>query len=355
MRVLIVGPVVGQLRGGDPGGVGEMARILGIALGPAGVDVHVAASGGAPGIESVTVHSVEVDSRFALATRYRQYRGSLSDLCRRVRPDVIHANGMLHAYAALHLGSPVVAVAHGDPRRDAWGARGIAARMRAAAVAGMERAAIAGAAVVVDVAPAWELNLIEAPRRFTHIPNPIDDRWYGVTRDPDPRTVLYIGGARQVKGPDTLANAWRVLRDAHLRVVGWDAAAALPEGFPTDARVSNRLDTSALLAEYAHATCLAVPSHWEVAPLAVFQAWAAGLPVVSTDAGGLGFLPSDAILRSREGDPAAFGTMLCTVLDDRGVRERLVAAGYREAAKHRSAQVAAAYIDVYRETTERMR
>jgi glycosyltransferase involved in cell wall biosynthesis len=355
MRILIVGPFAGQMSGGVAGGVGEMAMILGAALGSAGVDVHVAASGGALGIESVTVHTVEVDSRFALVTRYRRYRESLGDLCRRVRPDVIHANGMLHAYAALHLGIPVVAVAHGDPRRDAWGSRGLAARMRAAAVAAMERAAIAGATVVVDVAPSWELNLIEQPHRFIHIPNPIDERWYGVTRDPDPRTVLYIGGARRVKGPDTLAKAWRVLDDACLRVVGWDSASALPEGFPTDVRVSDRLDTSALLTEYAQATCLAVPSHWEVAPLAVFQAWAAGLPVVSTDAGGLGTLPSDALLRSREGDPVAFGTMLRTALNDRGVRERLVAAGRREAAKHRGSKVAAAYIDVYRETIGRTR
>lgn len=72
-------------------------------------------------------------------------------------------------------------------------------------------------------------------------------------------------------------------------------------------------------------------SHWEGAPLALFEAMAMGKPIASSDAGGLGEIlrGTDAALLVPPADPAALAGVLTRMLEDADLRTR-VAGNARE-------------------------
>ena len=173
------------------------------------------------------------------------------------------------------------------------------------------------------------------PPRLRWIPNFVDaERW---TPSSEPGTgVVYAGRLSDEKGVDVLIRAIALLPSARLQVAGDGPARAALETLVVDldlgARVTfhGRVGADALAGVLAGAAVAAVPSRWhENQPLAVLEAFASGLPVVSTDLGGMPELVEpgvDGALAPAD-DPAALAAALEPLLQDPVLAFRMGAAG----------------------------
>jgi glycosyltransferase involved in cell wall biosynthesis len=81
------------------------------------------------------------------------------------------------------------------------------------------------------------------------------------------------------------------------------------------------------------ANVMALPSEWEARALVAQEALRAGVPLVTTDVGGLSALVGDAAVVVPVGDAGALRRAVERVLTDKPERERLVAAGHAQAAR----------------------
>ena len=198
----------------------------------------------------------------------------------------------------------------------------------------LARWAVQRAGRVIVLSPAWAHALAalagraDAAQRMVVLPNPVDcDR----IRPPDdparrrPDVVLFLGDFSQRKGVrDLLAAAPAVLQRrpaAHFVIAGGPppadvAAQAGPLGnavrFPGFVRGADKLRS------LQEASLLALPSYAEGLPVAVLEAMAAGLPVVTTPVGGVPDFFRDGVngLLTPPGNVAALAVAINRLLDD---------------------------------------
>lgn len=107
-----------------------------------------------------------------------------------------------------------------------------------------------------------------------------------------------------------------------------------------------------LLREYANADVFVLPSRHEPFGIVVLEAWAAGLPVVASDVGGLGRLCAahpEAAVTFASGDLDALDDALRRVGGDAVLRERLSAAGRAAAAEYDWQTLAKRVVEFYAE------
>jgi glycosyltransferase involved in cell wall biosynthesis len=122
-------------------------------------------------------------------------------------------------------------------------------------------------------------------------------------------------------------------------------------GLADSVKFLGQLDDAALIAEYAECSLMLVSSVLETAPMVILQAMAAGVPVVSTDAGGIRYLvdhgTSGAVVAT--GDDAGLARESIAILespslrDDFGQKARAIAV-----ARLRAADIAIRTQDIYR-------
>lgn len=217
----------------------------------------------------------------------------------------------------------------------------------------LARWAVRRAARVFVLSPAWAQSLLalagqpggtESPRpcpasssghgaqigpRMVVLPNPVDCERFRPPDDPAqrlPDRVLFLGDFSRRKGAhDLLAAAPAVLQrrpSAQFIIAG-----GAP---PADVAAQARLLGDAVqfpgfvrgvdkVRWLQQATLLALPSYAEGLPMAVLEAMAAGLPVVTTPVGGLPDIFVDGVngLLTPPGDvPALANALICLLADD---------------------------------------
>jgi glycosyltransferase involved in cell wall biosynthesis len=261
-------------------------------------------------------------------------------------------------------GKPTVLTIHGILERDIL-YRGRFRWLRSQVMRRIETRALERASDVIVVSPYVQEAMGSRIRgRTWNIDNPVADRFFDVERRPIPGRVLFAGRLTRLKNVTGLIAAFaRYTRgdsDAVLRVAGGDDGTghsgecertAADLGIAEKVAFLGALSAGQMQEEFAQASCLALCSFQENAPLVIGEAMAAGIPVVASNVGGISSMVEDGgtglLVDPR--DPEGIARALADVMDPgRGEqmssRARLIA---RE--RFRASAVARKTCDVYRE------
>jgi glycosyltransferase involved in cell wall biosynthesis len=302
-----------------------------------------------------TIVHVGQRDRFSLARSLRPWRRQAAKAIDRLGPDLVHGQGILTGGlpACDVEARPRVVTAHGDPRKDTLADyRGLGGVVRARLRDRLARGVVRRADAVVGVHPEWQFNLSIPPRRFEHIPNIVDRCFFDVAARREPGRVLYCGGPSRIKGWDVLLAAWpgvrRAIPDATLQAAGWRSAGDTRGETLDGVNLLSALSPNALAEELGKASVVVIPSRYEVAPLVLSEAWAAGTPVVATTVGGLATLASGAAALVPAEDPHLVAAAIIRILGgDDGETPTAVAEGRRRAQLQTAGVVAAAHRSLY--------
>jgi glycosyltransferase involved in cell wall biosynthesis len=286
----------------------------------------------------IPVHEARVPGR-----AYLRERGVVAEICRLHRPDVVHTHGyrpdVVDAGVARSLGCATVSAVHGftggGPRNRCYELLQLRALRRFDAV------------VAVSRPLAHRLRGFGVPADRVHV---VPNAWRGsepLDRDaarremglPDDAFVAgWVGRLSHEKGPDLLLEALALLEDMPLR------AAVLGDG-PLRSALEHQARRSGLEARmhwrgavpgaerlFRAFDVFVMSSRTEGTPIALFEAMAAGVPIVATEVGGVPDVvsPREAELVPPE-NPAALATALRAIPRDpaaaaakaRAARERL--------------------------------
>lgn len=126
-------------------------------------------------------------------------------------------------------------------------------------------------------------------------------------------------------------------------------------GIAPAVRFAGRLDRDAMAALYREADLMLNPSLADNMPNSVLESMASGVPVVSTNVGGVPFLVEDGVtaLLVAPGDPVAMASACTRLLEDDALWRRLAAAGLAEVQRYTWARVAPLLAETYDSAIER--
>jgi glycosyltransferase involved in cell wall biosynthesis len=288
-------------------------------------------------------------------------------LCRRVRPDIVHAHsskmGVLARLAAAMTGVPVrIFTVHGWSFA-AYG--GLAGPL----FLWIERLVRPLTTTTVCVAQATRDRGLAAracdPTRTVVIHNAIDVPSFANSPGGanDPARIVSVGRFAYPKDFKTLVAAFARLEPDYCASLVGDGP-DLPEveegvrraGLQSRVELpGTRADVPAVLAS---ADVFVLSTKSEGFPISILEAMAAGLPVVATDVGGVAeaVVHQETGLLVPPGDPAALAHALRLLLEDPALRRRLGAAGHDRALERFDLpRFRAAHLDLYRHQLERVR
>ena len=152
------------------------------------------------------------------------------------------------------------------------------------------------------------------------------------------------------------AGVQRVFRGARLTVAGsgpeLERLRELANGLSLGDSVHfpGRIDNADIPALYAAADCLVNPSTVDNMPNSILEAFASGVPVVSTNAGGIPDMAADGVsaLLAPVGDDGAIARQVVRVLQDPALAAALRRAGLAEAEKYGWQRVKMQWLNAYR-------
>ena len=256
--------------------------------------------------DGVRVHFLPDPDRFSLLTNQRFPRQKIREALRRIAPDLVHAQGLgLSTQAALDSGLPFAVTLHGIIWRESRvPLPSLVKRLRGRIRARRARAQILKTdnVFVISEYAARALPPAKSFRKFV-VNNPVGEEIFAIRNRPGHPHVLVVGGLRERKDPMTALRVMeRVLRDvphATMDLLGPPSNTSLDNevarsieerALSKSIRVLGLVPEATLWDEYRKASVLLMTSLEETAPMAIGEAYAAGIPVVGTDAGGIPFI-----------------------------------------------------------------
>jgi len=132
-------------------------------------------------------------------------------------------------------------------------------------------------------------------------------------------------------------------------------ALAAELGLEQAVHFAGRLDREAMAELYREADLMLNPSLADNMPNSVLESLASGVPVVSTDVGGIPYIVEDQVtaLLVKPGDPTAMAAAATRLLEDTAQWQKLREAGIAEVQRYTWQRVAPLLADTYRATQTR--
>ncbi len=181
----------------------------------------------------------------------------------------------------------------------------------------------------------------------TIVPNVVDLGAFRPATEP-PRTPQ-LAVTRNLEAIYDIATAIRAFAEvvrahpeAHLTIAGSGPERAALErmadelGVRVSVRFTGRLDNAELPELYRASTLMLNPARIDNMPNALLEAMASGVPIVSTNVGGIPFMVEDGVsaLLVAPGDARAMARAALRILDDPALGRRIAAAGLDAAQRH---------------------
>jgi glycosyltransferase involved in cell wall biosynthesis len=360
-RLLVVGPV------GTPGGGETSARILLRSSLPGEFEVRH--------FDTTRKGSKESIGRFTLGNAYRamHFIHALQAELRKFRPNVVHLNiaasrvsvirDSVFAGLVKRAGSRLVLHSHAGHLEPGYRNSGPLWRR-------VWRGLFTKADAIICLSPYWKafFDSLGTGIRSEVIPNPVDPEFVRdlsrVTKQPrNGVRVLFVGAICISKGLMELIEALDPLMDSRpdlrARLVGF------PQYPGEQERVLERISRmknadrvavpgpkfgAELAAEYRNADLLVLPSYAEGVPMVILEAMAAGLPIVTTNVGGI----PDVVKHGVNGllvpprDVGALRDALARVIDSAPLGQRMGESNLRDVRHYNADAFASACARLYR-------
>lgn len=140
--------------------------------------------------------------------------------------------------------------------------------------------------------------------RLWSIENPVSDDFFTVRRKIEKPTVLFVGRVSELKNVLGLMRAFREstakIKDAELRIAGDTKDYAYTQTcmdyahkYGLNVRFLGNVDRERLTHELSTASCLALVSRQETAPIVIGEAMASGVPVVASNICGIPYMVTE--------------------------------------------------------------
>jgi len=266
----------------------------------------------------------------------RRLRHLYDELIEREGVDVVHQTNPVEAGVSLALPAGAPPIVLGPYWVDWPGASGRAHGAARGAVRALEQRRAAALLVTTEAA---RRKVLVRGRPVALIPPGVDlSSFPPAPRHAGPPTAIFLANLRAHKGIFTLLDAFdevaRRLPDARLIVAGGgpeeQAVRRRVAASPAAGRIEllGAVPRTQVPATLARADVSCQPAHGEPFGWSAVEAMACGLPVITTDAGGLGsVVPAAAGLKVPVGDVAALADALEALLRDPARRAAMGAAG----------------------------
>ena len=326
--------VLHVLAPGTVGGLQRVTQLLALGQARVGEEVHVAvvldpANADHPLLDTLAAGGVEAHPILVPGRRYWRERDALSELGRRLRPTVVHTHGyrpdIVDAEAARRLGIPTVTTVHGFTGGD-WKNR-LYERLQRRAYQRFDAVVVVSRPLrdrlIEHRVPPYRIHLVQ--NAWHETTPPLDRaaarRALGLPKDGF--VIGWVGRLSDEKGPDVLLEALAHLTDLPITV---SLVGDGPERRSLTAR-AQRLGVDGLVrfhgsipdagCRFAAFDVFVLSSHTEGTPIVLFEAMAAGVPIVATRVGGVPDVvsPAEAMLVA-PADPLALASAIRAVNRD---------------------------------------
>jgi glycosyltransferase involved in cell wall biosynthesis len=230
------------------------------------------------------------------------------------------------------------------------------------------RAALRWASKIVILSP-YELqflnNLVKDKNKIIPIPNGVSGEFFARSNvgfkkkyNISGKLVLFLARINKIKGPDILMSAAKEILSARSDVTfvfaggddGYQSELENLSGGNQRIKVLGRLPREDVVAAYHAADIYVLPSKREGLPLTLFEAMAAGCPVIATPVNNVPYAMSEPEngFFVNYGDAAALKEKILKLLDNAELRKKIGRINKEHAKKYNWDGIAKSYEDVYR-------